>query len=68
MLLLLLQHSAIKLVLPGLSRYVSCTTGLDAGRLTALLINLLTAPCALLGIDWAIPPEAIWVAEVFGLG
>ena len=45
MLLLLLQHSAIKLVLSGLSGYVSKVTGLVAGRLTALRILIsLTAP------------------------
>jgi len=45
MLLLLLQNSAIKLVLSGLSWFVSCVTDLVAGRLTALLfLNLLTAP------------------------
>ena len=38
LLLLLLQHSATKLVLSGLSRYVFYDTGLDAGRLTALRI------------------------------
>ena len=42
MLLLLLQHSAIKLVLSGLSWSVACTAGLVAGRLNALLLNLLT--------------------------
>ena len=45
MLLLLLQHSAIKLVLSGLSRYVSKVTGSVASRLTALQILIyLTAP------------------------
>ena len=45
LLLLLLQHSANELVLPGLSRYVSKITGLVAGRLTALRILIsLTAP------------------------
>ena len=45
LLLLLLQHSAIKLVLSGLSRYVSKITSLIAGRRTALhILDLLTAP------------------------
>ena len=48
LLLLLLQHSAIKLVLSGLSRYVSKVTGLVAGRLTALhiLISLTATLCS----------------------
>ena len=45
LLLLLLQHSAIKLVLSGLSRYVFKISGLVAGRLTTLRILIsLTAP------------------------
>ena len=43
LLLLLLQHVYLLLILSGLSWSVACTTGLVAGRLTALLLNLLTA-------------------------
>ena len=69
LLLLLLQHSAKMLILSGLSRYVSKITGLVAGRLTALRILIsLTTPCALLAIDSAIAPAAVWAAEAFGLG
>ena len=49
MLLLLVQHSAMKLVLSGLSRYVSKITGLVAGRLSALLLILLTATLVPIG-------------------
>ena len=44
---LLLQHSAIVFTLSGLSWYATwyaiCTTGLVAGRLSSLLVNLLDA-------------------------
>ena len=42
MLLLLLQHVYLLLILSGLSRSVACATGLVAGRLSALLLILLT--------------------------
>ena len=43
LLLLLLQHSASMLILSGLSWYAIWGTSLFAGRLTALLFNLLIA-------------------------
>ena len=43
MLLLLLQHVYLLLILSGLSWSVTCATGLVAGRLSALLLILLTA-------------------------
>ena len=42
LLLLLLQHVYLLLILSGLSWSVACATGLVTGRLSALLLILLT--------------------------
>ena len=49
LLLLLLQHVYLLLILSGLSWSVTCATGLVAGRLSALLLILLTTTLVLVG-------------------
>ena len=49
LLLLLLQHVYLLLILSGLSWSVTCATGLVAGRLSALLLILLTTTLVPIG-------------------